>query len=82
MSMTIANKTEEQIFDASKLQQNGRNCNKIEELQLEDINDNNNDEVSQRRVTRAPLVRQNVKAAKKRITRLLAPQLRQSVYPR
>ncbi|XP_029662198.1 monocarboxylate transporter 14 isoform X2 [Formica exsecta] len=44
MSTTIANKTEEQIFDASKLQQNGRNCNKIEELQLEDINDNNNDE--------------------------------------
>lgn len=54
MSTTIANKTEEQIFDASKLQQNGRNCNKIEELQLEDINDNNNDEVSRRRVTRAP----------------------------
>lgn len=44
MSTTIANKTEEQISDASKPQQNGRNCNKSEELQLEDINDNNNDE--------------------------------------
>lgn len=54
MSTTIANKTEERIFDTSKSQQNGRNCNKTEELQLEDINDNNNDEVSRQRVTRAP----------------------------
>ncbi|XP_072755176.1 monocarboxylate transporter 12 isoform X1 [Anoplolepis gracilipes] len=44
MSTVIASKTEEQIFDTSKSQQNNRNCNKIEELQLEDINDNNNDE--------------------------------------
>lgn len=43
-TMSIASKTEEQVFDASKPQQNGRNCNKSEELQLEDINDNNNDE--------------------------------------
>ncbi|KAL6444683.1 hypothetical protein ACFW04_002041 [Cataglyphis niger] len=44
MSTTIANKTEERIFETSKSQQNSRNCNKTEELQLEDINDNNNDE--------------------------------------
>ncbi|XP_011263721.1 monocarboxylate transporter 12 [Camponotus floridanus] len=42
MSTIIASKTEEQISNASKSQQNDRN--KIDELQLEDVNDNNNDE--------------------------------------
>lgn len=49
MSTIIAGKTEEQISKASKSQQNDRN--KIDELQLEDINDNNNDEVSRHRVS-------------------------------
>jgi len=52
MSTIIASKTEEQISNASKLQQNDRN--KIDELQLEDVNDNNNDEVSRQR---APYIR-------------------------
>ncbi|XP_029177412.1 monocarboxylate transporter 7 isoform X1 [Nylanderia fulva] len=42
MSTMIASKTQEQVSDVNKPQQNGRN--KSEELQLEDINDNNNDE--------------------------------------
>lgn len=44
MSATQASKVDEQV-SANKPQQNGRGCNKSEELQLEDINDNNNDEV-------------------------------------
>ncbi|RLU23535.1 hypothetical protein DMN91_003740 [Ooceraea biroi] len=47
MSTTTANKVDflqEQVSDANKPLQNGRGCNKSEELQLEDINnDNNND---------------------------------------
>lgn len=54
MSTMIASKTEERVSDAIKSQQNGHNCNKSEQLQLEDINDNNNDEVSRQRVTRVP----------------------------
>jgi len=44
MSMTVG-KVEEQVFEANKLQQNGHEHSKSEELQLEDISDNNNDEV-------------------------------------
>ncbi|KAL0106927.1 hypothetical protein PUN28_015444 [Cardiocondyla obscurior] len=43
MSAAVGNE-EEHASDASKLQQNGLEHNKGEELQLEDINDNNNDE--------------------------------------
>lgn len=46
MSTTMASKVNEQVSDTSKPLQNGRGCNKSEELQLEDINDNNNDEVN------------------------------------